>query len=73
MKAGGEAYYTAAVLMSQCGNAEAAIDYLGKALDAGYGSRYDIMVNEAPLKSLQSIRHLESFKALVASKQAVFE
>lgn len=72
-KAGGAAYFTAAVLMAQCGNYDKSIDYLTKALTLGYGSRYDVMVNESPLKSLEPVRHLESFKEAVEARKSLFE
>lgn len=72
-KAGGEACYVAAVVMAQCGNADAAIGYMDKALSQGFGSRYDVMRNESPLRSLEPIRHLEAFKETVDAHAAVFE
>lgn len=66
-RAGGEACYVAAVLMSQCSKPDKAVAYLGKALDQGYGSFYNIEVNENPLQSLAMIRHLEAFKEMVSA------
>ena len=71
--AGGEAYFTAAVLMSQCGNAEIALNYLDKALASGYGSYYDVMINESPMTSLENIRYMEQFKDIVAKYDSLFK
>ena len=71
--AGGEAYFTAAVLMSQCGKAEVALDYLDKALANGYGSYYDVMINESPLTSLEDVRYMEQFKTIVAKYDSLFK
>lgn len=72
-RAGGEDCYVAAVVMAQSGDADAAIKYLDKALSQGYGSRYDVTVNEAPLRSLEPIRHLEAFKETVAAHASLLE
>ncbi len=72
-KAGGEAYYVAAALMSQCGSSDASIDYLAKALDNGYGSYYNIMENEMPLRSMKTVRHLEKFNDTVEAHKYLFE
>ncbi len=72
-RAGGEDCYVAAVVMAQSGNADAAIRYLDKALSQGYGSRYDVLVNETPLRSLESIRHLETFKEIIAAHASMLE
>lgn len=71
--AGGEAYFTAAVLMSQCGKAEVALDYLDKALANGYGSYYDVMINESPQTSLEDVRYMEQFKTIVAKYDSLFK
>ncbi len=71
--AGGEAYFVAAVLMSQCGNADAALDYLDKALASGYGSYYDVMINESPMTSLEDVRYMEQFKTIVEKYDSLFK
>lgn len=72
-RAGGEACFVAAVVMAQCGRDDSAIDYLDRALTLGYGSYYDVMDNEMPLRSLQPVRHLEKFRATVEAHKSLFE
>ncbi len=72
-RSGGEARFVAAVVMSLCGRADDAIAYLDQALAHGYGSYYDVMDNETPLRSLRQVRHLEKFKSTVEAHKSLFE
>jgi tetratricopeptide (TPR) repeat protein len=65
-RAGGEAAYYAAVLLSQTGNNDKALLYLEAALAEGYGSYRNLALNKEAYFSIEPLRALPGFKPLLA-------
>lgn len=62
---GGETYYYAAALMSDIGDKDEAKDYMESCLANGFGSLYEVNVNENPYVNLKLVRRLPFFAELV--------
>lgn len=72
-KTGGEPAVYAAALMAEIGDNTAALDYLKSALAAGYGSLYELRVNDAPCINLSALRKLPEFNTLLSDWQTNFQ
>jgi len=59
--AGGENFYYAALLMAMRGDNFKAMDYLGKAVDSGYGSAFNIKCDTLSPVNLKSLRDAPEF------------
>jgi peptidase C14 caspase catalytic subunit p20 len=70
--AGGEVYYYAAILYSLCDDSVKALEYLENALANGYGSYYNIMLNNEGVLNLSKLRMLSQFKSLVEKYKSNF-
>lgn len=70
--AGGKIYYYSAALYSQCGDLEKGMYYLEGALANGFGSYYDLMVNDEAGISIAPLRKLPRFKELMAQYKSNF-
>ena len=70
---GGEAYYYAAALLSDMDDNDKAMQYLEKALENGYGSLFEVRVNENPYINLKLVRRHDGFNALVEKYQTCFQ
>lgn len=71
--AGGEAYYTAAVVYTLCGDNEKALDLLESALANGYGNYYKVYDYREGEVNLLPLRSLPRFKEIVNKYDKVFE
>ena len=71
--AGGESYYTAAVVYTMCGDYEKALDYLESALANGYGNYYTIYDYREGDVNLLPLRSLPRFKEIVRRYDKIFE
>ena len=71
--AGGEAYYYAAALYSDMGEDKLAIEAFKKCLANGFGSLFEVRVNEDPYVNLKLVRHLADFETLVSQSQINFQ
>lgn len=74
---GGRSYIEAAALMSDIGDEEAgdkqqARDYLRSALANGFGSRFELEVNEEPYVNLKLARRYEDFEIILKQNEANF-
>lgn len=63
---GGEAYAIAAALLSDMDDNDGALKYLESALANGYGSAFEVNVNEAPYVNLKLLRRHPDFATLVS-------
>ena len=75
---GGEMYYYAAALLSDIGDENngdnrQAMEYLRSALANGYGSLYEINVNEDPYVNLKLLRRNAEFKSTIEQNQTNFQ
>ena len=71
-KPGGENFYYAAVFMAMRGDNFKAMEYLQKAVDLGYGSRYRLQYDELSPVNLKSLRDVPGFDLLVEKAQRNF-
>lgn len=71
--AGGEAYYTAAVVYTLCGEQEKALDLLESALANGYGNYYKVYDYREGEMNILPLRSLPRFKTIVDQYYKVFE
>ena len=71
--AGGEAYYYAAALYSDMGEDKLAIEAFKKCLANGFGSLFEVRVNEDPYVNLKLVRRLADFETLVSQSQINFQ
>ena len=69
---GGENFYYAAVFMAMRGDNFKAMEYLQKAIDLGYGSRYKLQFDELSPVNLKSLRGEPGFELLVEKAQRNF-
>ena len=73
---GGLTYYYAAALMSDIGtdeDAKMAVEYLRSALANGYGSLYEMNINEDPYVNLKLLRRYPEFKTILDQNQTNFQ
>ena len=70
---GGECYYYASALLSDMGDEAQAIDYLRSALANGYGSLFEVKVNEDPYVNLKLVRRAADFNSVVEQNQQAFQ
>ncbi|MBQ7691705.1 MAG: tetratricopeptide repeat protein [Muribaculaceae bacterium] len=75
---GGESYIYASALLSCIGNYDKgdkthALDYLRSALANGYGSLYEIKVNENPYVNLKLARRYPDFETIISQNQDNFQ
>lgn len=75
---GGETYFYASALMSCIGDYDkgdktAALDYLRSALANGYGSLYEMKVNENPYINLKLVRRYPEFATILEQNQENFQ
>ena len=70
---GGEAYYTAAVVYTLCGDYEKALDLLESALANGYGNYYKVYDYREGEMNLLPLRSLPRFKEIVRRYDKLFE
>lgn len=75
---GGETYFYAAALLSNIGqqnepDKQGAIDYLRSALANGYGSLYEVKVNENPYVNLKLMRKYPQFNSIIEQNQDNFQ
>ncbi len=70
---GGESYYYAAALLSDMGDNQAAMKYFDSALANGYGSLYDVRINEAPYVNLKLLRRDAGYNQMVTNYQTNFQ
>lgn len=68
---GGQAYYVAAALCSQCGNVEKAYTYLSSALANGYGNYHNLTKNDNPVVNVNALKG-ERLDALMKQYAKVF-
>ena len=71
--AGGEAYYYAAALYSDMGEDKLALEAFKKCLANGFGSLFEVRVNEDPYVNLKLVRRLADFETLVSQSQINFQ
>lgn len=71
--AGGEAYYTAAVVYTLCGEHEKALDLLENALANGYGNYYKVYDYREGEMNLLPLRTMPRFKTIVNQYDKIFE
>lgn len=71
--AGGEAYYYAAALYSDMGEDKLAIEAFKKCLANGFGSLFEVRVNEDPYVNLKLVRRLADFETLMSQSQINFQ
>ncbi len=71
--AGGEAYYYAAALYSDMGEDKLAIEAFKKCLANGFGSLFEVRVNEDPYVNLKLVRRLADFETLLSQSQINFQ
>ena len=69
---GGENFYSAAVFMAMRGDHYKAMEYLQKAVDQGYGSRYKLELDELSPINLKSLRGEAAFDLLIEKAQRNF-
>lgn len=69
---GGENFYYAALFMAQRGDNFKAMEYLQKAIDLGYGSRYHLQFDELSPVNLKALRTDPSFDLLMDKAQRNF-
>ena len=69
---GGENFFYAAVFMAMRGDSYKAMEYLQKAIDQGYGSRYRLQFDELSPVNLKSLRSEPGFDLLVDKAQRNF-
>ena len=69
---GGENFYYAAVFMALRGDNYKAMEYLQKAINQGYGSRYRLQYDELSPVNLKSLRSEPGFDLLVEKAQRNF-
>ena len=69
---GGENFYYAAVFMAMRGDHYKAMEYLQKAVDQGYGSRYKLELDELSPINLKSLRGEAAFDLLIEKAQRNF-
>ncbi len=62
---GGENFYYAAIFMASRGDNYKAMEYLGKALELGYGSLHNLEHEELSAVNLKTLRHEAGFDLLV--------
>lgn len=70
---GGEAYYYASALLSDIGDNTQAVSYLDNALANGYGSLFQVNVNEEPYVNLKLVRRSADFSGIVNKYTSNFE
>ena len=70
---GGEAYFNAAALLSDMGDNTAAMKYLESCLANGYGSLYEMRINEDPYVNLKLLRRVAGFNELMSNNQSNFQ
>lgn len=70
---GGEAYVYASSLLSDIGDNDQALKYLESALANGYGSLFEVKVNEDPYVNLKLVRRHSDFEVTISRNQANFE
>ena len=70
---GGEAQYYAAALLSDIGDEAKAMDYFKSALQNGYGSLFEVKVNENPYVNLKLLRRAADFNTVVEQNQSNFQ
>lgn len=70
---GGEAYVYASSLLSDIGDNDQALKYLESALANGYGSLFEVTVNEDPYVNLKLVRRHSDFEVTISRNQANFE
>ena len=70
---GGESYYYAAALLSDIGDSDAAYQYMENCLANGFGSIYEVKVNENPYVNLKLVRRHPYFGELVDRYAANFK
>ena len=78
MLPGGQSYFFASALLSDIGDNEmgdkgAAIDYLRSALANGYGSLYELKVNESPYVNLKLVRRYPEFNTIIEQNSTNFD
>ena len=69
---GGENFYYAAVFMALRGDNYKAMEYLQKAVDQGYGSRYKLQYDELSPVNLKSLRNETGFDLFIDKAQRNF-
>jgi tetratricopeptide (TPR) repeat protein len=69
---GGENFYYAALFMAQRGDNFKAMEYLQKAVDLGYGSRYRMEIDELSPVNLKALRAEPGFDLLMDKAQRNF-
>ena len=75
---GGESYFYAAALLSCIGSYEqgdktAALDYVRSALANGYGSLYEVKINENPYINLKLARRYPEYASVIEQNQENFQ
>ena len=69
---GGANFINAARLMVMRGDNAKALEYVQKAIDNGYGSKYTLLIDELTPFNLKPLRELPEFKALIERAQGNF-
>jgi len=69
---GGENFYYAALFMTLRGDNFKAMEYVQKAIDNGFGSRYKLLVDQLSPLSLKALRNEPGFDLLVEKAQRNF-
>ena len=75
---GGETYFYAAALLSDIGvvnqgDNSQAVEYLRSALANGYGSLYEMNINEDPYVNFKLVRRFPEFKTILEQNQTNFQ
>ena len=70
---GGESYYNAAALLSDMGDNAAAMKYFESALANGYGSLFNVKINEVPYVNLKLLRRDSGFNQMLSNYQSNFQ
>ena len=71
--AGGEAYYTASMVYTLCGDYDKALDMLENALANGYGNYYKVYDYREGEMNIAPLRSLPRFKEIVKKYDKLFE
>lgn len=75
---GGEMYFYASALLSDIGEVDKgdnslSVEYLRSALANGYGSLYEMTINEDPYVNLKLVRRYPEFKSIIEQNQTNFQ
>ena len=69
---GGENFYYAALFMAARGDNYKAMEYLGKALELGYGSLHNLQREDLSWLNIKSLRNVQGFDLLIDKAQRNF-